>query len=391
MSGGAIRLKGMSWDHPRGYDPLVAASAKWREQCGVEVAWDRHSLQHFEAFPVDALARGYDLMVIDHPHIGDSVAAEALCALDEPGRSNDCAALAAASVGPSYASYAWAGRQWALPVDAAAQVQAFRADLLGAAPQSWDDVMALARGGGVACPLRPPHSLMAVYTLAANLGAPCDVGCTDLFDREAGAQAVEMVAALAALLDSSCYNLDPIDVLEAMTQERAAIALAPLIYGYVSYARPGFRPHALRFADIASAGGSGPVGSALGGAGIAVSAFSNQADAARDFAFWIASGVVQRTLYADAGGQPAHADAWSDAEVNAAAQNFYADTRATLNHSWLRPRHAGYLAFQRAASERLNAGLQAKEGAANIVAALNALYAQNLAAARVGAREETRP
>jgi multiple sugar transport system substrate-binding protein len=389
MSGAALR--GMSWSHARGYDPLVAAAAAWRAERGVEIVWDRQSLQDFEHFPVDELARRYDLMIIDHPHVGEAVAAGALAALDAPDRAADCAALAAASLGPSYASYAWAGRQWALPIDAAAQVQAWRPDLLLAAPKSWSEVILLARAGAVACPLRPPHSLMALYTLCANIGAPCRVECPDLFDREGGARGVDTLAELAASLDVSCYERDPIDILEAMSAPDSRVALAPLIYGYVSYARPGFRSHPLRFADIVSAGGAGPVGSALGGAGVAVSAFSHQREAACNFAFWIAGGRVQRTLYADAGGQPAHAEAWSDARVNLDARGFYADTRATLDRAWLRPRHRGYLDFQREASERLNEGLRARESASSIVAALNALYADNLAGVRGGAGKGARP
>src|SRR3546814_3327914 len=61
-------MRGMTWDHARGYDPLVAASRAWAEAGGEAIAWDRRSLQDFESFPVEELARRYDLIVIDHPH-----------------------------------------------------------------------------------------------------------------------------------------------------------------------------------------------------------------------------------------------------------------------------------------------------------------------------------
>ena len=80
-------------------------------------------------------------------------------------------------------------------------------------------------------------------------------------------------------------------------------------------------------------------------------------DAAIDFAYWVASGDVQRGPYAAAGGQPGHAAAWEDQAVNAATGNFYRDTRATLEGAWVRPRHDGYMAFQQAASDRINEGL----------------------------------
>ena len=112
-----------------------------------------------------------------------------------------------------------------------------------------------------------------------------------------------------------------------MAAADSRIACAPLIYGYVNYAMAGFRPHRLAFADIPAAGTLGPVGSALGGTGIAVSAFSEARAEALDFAYWIASGDVQRGAYAAAGGQPGHAAAWEDAGVNAATGDFYRATR----------------------------------------------------------------
>ena len=47
----SVMLKGMTWSHPRGYDPMVACSAIWKEKTGVEIAWDKRSLQDFESFP----------------------------------------------------------------------------------------------------------------------------------------------------------------------------------------------------------------------------------------------------------------------------------------------------------------------------------------------------
>ncbi|TIY00154.1 MAG: carbohydrate ABC transporter substrate-binding protein, partial [Mesorhizobium sp.] len=102
--------------------------------------------------------------------------------------------------------------------------------------------------------------------------------------------------------------------------------------------------------------------------------------AAIDFADWIASGEVQRGPYASAGGQPGHAAAWDDAAVNAAAGNFYMDTRATLEDAWVRPRHDGYMTFQQAASDRINLGLTEKHDAGRVVADLNRLFLESFPA-----------
>ena len=373
-------LKGMTWSHPRGYDPMVACSALWKDRTGVSVEWDKRSLQDFESFPVEELARAYDLIVIDHPHVGQITGEGCLVPLDVAGREAERAALAKGSVGQSYPSYNWQGRQWAFPIDAATQVQAFRPDELATAPATWADMLELARHGKVLLPLRPPHSLMTFNTLSANLGRSCAVtGPGDLIDVETGVRAFEMMREIAALIDPACFGMDPIAVSEKMAESGSPYICAPLIYGYVSYAMQGFRPHRLAFADIPVAGRSGPVGSALGGTGIAVSAFSKATDAAIDFAYWIAGGGVQRGPYAAAGGQPGHAAAWEDEAVNAATHGFYRNTRKTLEGAWVRPRHDGYMGFQQAASDRICEGLTLGQDTAGVVADLNRLFRESFA------------
>ena len=379
-----IVLRGMTWSHPRGYDPLVACAELWRETTGVAIAWDKRSLQDFEAYPVEDLARRYDLIVIDHPHVGQITREGCLTPFDDPARARERKALERASVGPSYASYLWQGRQWALPIDAATQVLAWRPDRIDAPPRLWSDVLALARTGAALCPMRPPHSLMVLYTLTGNLGRPCAVEGPDLVDAGAGAEAYERMRELMAFLDPRCFGMDPIDVFEAMAAPESRIACAPLIYGYVSYSLEGFRPRRILFADIPALGDDGPVGSALGGTGIAVSALSAETEAAADFAYWVASGEIQAGLYAASGGQPANAEAWEADAVNAPVAEFYRATRRTLEGAWLRPRHDGYMAFQDAAATLLTAALQSGAGAKETIARINALYRASLASRAQG-------
>jgi multiple sugar transport system substrate-binding protein len=366
------KLKGMTWSHPRGYDPMVACSALYKQETGIAIEWDKRSLQDFESFPVEDLARAYDLVVIDHPHVGQITKEGCLEPLDIAGHEAEFEAMAKASVGQSFPSYNWQGRQWAFPIDAATQVQAFRDDLADPA-ETWDDVLELAEQGGVLLPLRPPHSLMTFYTLSANLMSPCATSGDMLIDPKKGAETFEMIAELAA-----CFDMDPIAVFERMAAEDSTIACTPLAYGYVSYAIKGFRPNVLTFTEMPEAGIIGPAGSALGGTGIAVSAFSKAKPAAMDFAYWIASGDVQKGPYAASGGQPGHAAAWEDDGVNEATGDFYRGTRGTLEAAWVRPRYDGYMGFQQAASERINAGLKAGEKGKAVVADLNRMFRESL-------------
>jgi multiple sugar transport system substrate-binding protein len=374
-------LHGMTWSHPRGYDPLVACSALWKAKSGVEIVWDKRSLQDFESYPVDELARKYDLIVIDHPHVGQVVDEGCLAPLDIPEYAAQGEALAEASVGASYASYRWSGRQWALPIDAATQVQAWRPDLVTGPARDWAAMLAIAKRGEVLCPFRAPHSLMSFYTLAANLGRPCSIEGPDLIDEASGVEVYELLRELAALIDPACFAMDPIDVSEAMARADSKIACVPLMYGYVSYAREAFRPRRLAFADIPAVGAQGPVGSALGGTGIALSAHSGHKREALAFAYWVAGAEVQSGLYAASGGQPGHAAAWRSPDVNAPVGDFYRATRATLEGAWVRPRHSGYMAFQHAASVRLNEALEGGEATKTLVAALNGMFAESFAKA----------
>ena len=371
-----VTLKGMTWDHPRGYEPLAACSAQWLARTGVKIDWDRRSLQDFESFPVDELARRYDLLVIDHPHVGQVTREGCLRPFDHAG----LASIEAGTVGASYASYCWQSKQWALPIDAATQVLAWRRDRLPKAPRTWDEVLQLARAGRVALPMRAPHALMCLYTLTAQLGAPGKVDGPDLFERDTAARACEHLRELLRHIDTRCFDEDPIAVYERMALEAADIDCVPLIYGYVNYAWQDFRPARIAFADMPVFEGGAPLGSALGGTGIAVSARGAHQDEAQAFALWVAGRDAQCGPFAHAGGQPGHAAAWEDDGVNAAADDFYRATRATLEGAWVRPRHDGYMPFQDTASVRLIRGLREQEPAAAIVDDLNRLFRASLPA-----------
>lgn len=72
MSTREIALKGITWDHSRGYDPMVATSRLYAAQNpGVKIEWERHSLQAFADRSVSEMTYIFDLMVIDHPHAGE--------------------------------------------------------------------------------------------------------------------------------------------------------------------------------------------------------------------------------------------------------------------------------------------------------------------------------
>ena len=365
-----IALRGMTWDHPRGIDPLVAHAARCERERGVTIAWDARSLEEFEAFPLDELASTYDLMVIDHPHVGMAAASGCLLPLD--GAAAD--AFRGRTVGGSHETYRYRGHQWALAIDAATQVAALSAAHAGW-PTAWSDVLELAFRGRVLWPLAPVHAMMSFYTLCANAGSPCAADGEQLIGRAAGDRTLATMRELAAHVPDECFAMNPIAVFERMVSDDRFI-YAPLIYGYVSYATDGFRRTRIKFGDIAGQKRGDVRGSALGGTGVAVSAKSASREAAVAVAFDLASAETQRTLYASSGGQPAHRAAWYDDAVNAATHGFYRNTIATLDAAYVRPRFDGYIAFQQAAGERLVECLRGTVGPHETIERINAAFAE---------------
>ena len=162
-------VRGLTWDHPRGYAALAAAAGA--ATGGLEITWDAQPLAGFEDAPIAELARSYDLIVLDHPHVGEAVAAGCLVPVDELLSDEAVERIAARTVGAAAASYAYGGRTWALPLDAATQVQALQPGLMGdrPAPATWDDVLALAAELPLALSLAGPHALLTFFSICAGL------------------------------------------------------------------------------------------------------------------------------------------------------------------------------------------------------------------------------
>lgn len=120
-----MELKGITWDHARGYNPLIPVSAEFcKAHPGVEISWMKRSLKDFEDFPVSRLAEMYDMIMIDHPYMTAGSRAGFLLDLSSLIEPSYFDMLVKDTVGPSLESYCVNGHYYGLPVDAAAQVAA---------------------------------------------------------------------------------------------------------------------------------------------------------------------------------------------------------------------------------------------------------------------------
>lgn len=365
-----IQLHGLTWDHPRGRVWLEAASALWRER-GVDVIWESQPLEGFESHPIDELCARYDLIVLDHPHLGDALASGSLQPM-ELVLGEASPALAEAFVGPSLASYRLEGATWALPIDAATQVSARDSRMAEHEPRTWADVVSLADDVPVALSLAGPHALLSLLSVAAALGAPpVDEPGVPWLAGETVEEALGILHAVHARSDHSSAGLNPIGLLERVGSDHP-LAYVPLVYGYVNYARTS-RSVPVTFGDAPRATEDGVPGSTIGGTGVAVTARATITDPLREHLAWLVAASTQRHVIPELEGQPAAACAWDDAAVDDAAGGFYSATRATIEASVVRPRHAGFPEAQLAGSAIVRGALDGDIDDSEAAAQLTAL------------------
>ena len=154
-----------TWDHvgtrARARPADGDGGALSRDEHDVRVSWDVRSLQGFADASIPDLAQRYDLLVYDHPHIGEIVPTGSLLAIDELIDADFIADQAANSVGPSHRSYEWDGHLWGargrrrrprgrLPARPA------RAARRRECPRRWDDVLRARRARAHAGHAREP-------------------------------------------------------------------------------------------------------------------------------------------------------------------------------------------------------------------------------------------
>lgn len=370
-------LRGITWEHERGYGSVAAAAAAYRAVApDVEVVWEFRSLLAFGDQGLDELVDGHDLLVIDHPHIPFAAERGLLLPLDGQGHDDELAVVASQAVGASHSSYQHHGRQWGLATDAAAQVAAWRPDLLDAPPRTWDEVLSLAAEGRVLWPAKPVDAFSSLVTIAASHGTEPMREPGVFLPRDAALEALGIMRRLAESTPDDNLGLNPIDVADRLA-EGDRYAYSPLLFGYTNYSRAGFREHRLAYVDI-PAGSAGVRGSLLGGAGIAVSARTRHPEAAIAHAFWLDSAAVQEGVYFDGGGQPGNAVAWESDRTNALTLDFFRGTRATLESAYVRPRHPDYPELQNEVGPLISAALAGRLTDDELIARLDEATARHL-------------
>jgi multiple sugar transport system substrate-binding protein len=385
-----ITLKGLTWDHPRGYAPLLAGVPEYKNQHSeINIHWDRRSLREFGEAPIEQYVDRYDLLIVDHPFVGFAAAHGVLVDLAPSISEVEKLRFAADSMGPCWQSYWYGGGLWAFPIDAATQVASYRPDLLPAlsphVPYTFEDVLELgtkARQAGkyIVVPACPTDAISLFFTLSANLGYPIPEERELLVDDSVAAEVLGRLHALITVAHPKSVEWNPIQVYDFMTSSSDAI-YCPWGFGYSNYSRVGNSVR-LKFTNAPAAGRCGCAGTMLGGTGVAISKVSTHPSEAISYAQWLVNPAHQRGTYFREGGQPASLAAWSDPRVNAMADNFFTGTLETVQTAYVRPRFDGFVRFFEVAGIEINRCLRGEVKDRALIQWLNDRYATQRVAAR---------
>lgn len=377
-------LRGLTWGHRRATGPLDPLSAAFTERHpDIAVDWVVRPLSDFEHQGLEELASIYDLIIYDHPFSGSIVEAGAFEPLSSYPHTMLGLAEASRYLGKSMLSYRFGGSVFGLPIDAATQHAAYRADILEGAgeavPASWFEATALGarlagRGIKLGLAVKTPHAGLAVAALMANAGRPWVTDPDQAFeiDRDAFVAAYEAVRELFAFSHREALQWNAIDLHEAMIA-RDDIVYTPCVYGYGTYGEADHRRR-LSFADFAGRVAPYHAGSVLGGTGLAVSRNVANKDAALAFVAFAASEEGQRHIQSKHG-QPGLASLWTGGEADARFNGFFSGARRSIETAWMRPRHRGYIGFQAAFGEVVAKGLEQNAQGVSLWTEVQSLFA----------------
>lgn len=360
------KLRGITWKNPRGYDPLRAASAQYTELYpDVEVVWDQMNWYQFEETVISSLSGKstprYDLVMFDHPWTGTLVARGWLVPWNELLTENYLTDLSRRVVPPSVESYAWRGKLYGLPLDAACHAGVVRSDLvdMGEIPEDWEGIIEWAKAYRSR---RTPYPLVLCVSgvqgsclflsMMAALGSPAfESPEPGDYDRDNAGYVLEVLQQLTDLAPPGSVRWQPWDVYNQLCSSDQ-VGFSPAIFAYVNYFSGSSKAERLRIGDVPVFASRKERRAILGGVGIGVSHFCETPDVASNYCVYLMSDPVQEELFVPNSGQPAVSTVWENPQVNERWNNFYSDLSRNMASAYIRPRyedfHARELAVGRA-------------------------------------------
>jgi len=375
-----INLTGITWNHPRGYEPLIAVSEAFTIlNPDTSVSWDVRSLKEFGDVPIEELVNNYDLITIDHPYMGQADKNKLLLPLEKYISSGHLRGLSRQSVGSSFSSYQYNGHLYALPVDSAALVSAYRNDFLTkfnlSLPQTRAELKRFYRkvpqGFEVAWPLCSTDLWCSFLSICAQDGGSDYI--TDFkFNEKICSKVIDELKFHLEFIHPESINWNPIQILDKMGNENKII-YSPYLFGYSNYSRLGYSQYIVNFSNSPLNPGN-DVSTIMGGVGLAVSSRCKNVTPAMKYLKYITSTTIQEKIYTPNGGQPGNLKAWKSKKNNIICHDFFNNTIKTLVHAYVRPQHPGWNIFQELGASLLHQSIIQNIRSEKVMKDLNQLY-----------------
>ena len=350
---GVTRLRGITWEHRRGFDPLVATAKSYHQiRPDVAVEWEQmsfHDCYHTSRHHCYSETSRIDLVAFDYPNTGDYAANGWVLPVDELMTAEQRADLEEDADPRSLESYCFDGHLWGLPIDSACHILVYRPDLVDGAtlPGDWDSLIELARELH-----RPPERYAfsnggssggaAFLMLEGILGA---LGCEPFtepenrIDRGAGQRALEILRQVDELSMPREVHPAAFGYELLSRDDRVAMALGP--FAYINYYGAD-NPRVLGAADMPTVPETGRKSSNLGGVGLGIHSWTKHPEEAWDYAWYVMSKEMQQGIYIENEGQPGRLSALRGEFSERHRSGFGRFLAEALDDGYLRPTRPGY-------------------------------------------------
>ncbi|TWO34627.1 extracellular solute-binding protein [Seonamhaeicola sediminis] len=375
-----IELKGIAWDHPRGYEPLIATSKAFQDNNpNVNITWKVRSLKEFGDTPIEDLIENFDVITIDHPYMGQAHKNGLLLPLEDYLKTEELNALKQQALGKCFDIYNYEKHVYATPIDAAALVASYRKDIIVSLgldlPKNQEELKAfynkLPLGFSIAWALCPTDIWCTFLTLCAQYFGSGFIQNNEI-NSKVGINALDELKFHVELSHPQSLNWNPIQILDNMGEENS-IVYSPYLFGYTNYSRKDYTKKLVNFTNSPT-GKQKNIATIMGGVGLAVSALTKHPEIASKYVNYVASAEVQEGVFTENGGQPASKNAWESKVNNVLCNDFFKDTKWTIENAYIRPQHPGWNAFQEQGADIIHEGILKDTSSEIIMNRLNDCY-----------------
>jgi len=349
----------------------------------INIDWDIHSLADFSAKPIAETAKEYDLIVFDHPFVGDAWRDNALIDLTDYLKAEDIQQLKNDVVDSSVNIYAYQGGLWGLPLDSACQIAVHRPDLcddIGLAHNTLDrmtldEIIGKVQSSGkqIAIAFSGVSTVMTFFTLCYKMGFPPFQTSNLIVPDSVGKKAVQIMKNILNASPPDILDWDTIACLENMSI-RSDLVYCPYIFGFSAYSTDTYtssdKYHPLIFTDNPLPAAGSNRGGIIGGAGVGISSDCVDKQSAAKIALELMKPDIQKMMALNMA-QPSRRSAWVDEEVNRSSRDFYINTIESIDNGYLRPRDPGFVPKQDEAGRCLEDHLRKGSDNIKIIQELN--------------------